>query len=128
MPKRLDKYGWPADGSPHGFTVLSDALVKAVEFAYRLERQNKRRSIPWTGPERPIVDQACGGSIKWTLSAKQLAYSEEDQGRDALRELIGVAIGVGIEQGRRIFRESHEHQILKLRLQMAELAIRPDAK
>jgi hypothetical protein len=128
MPKKLDKYGWPKDGSPLGFSELSDALVNAVNFAYKLERQNKRRSIPWHGPERQPQDFACGGSIKWTLSAKQLAYSEIEQDRDALREIIGVAIGLGIEQGRRIFRESHEHQILKLKLQMAALALHPDPK
>jgi hypothetical protein len=36
------------------------------------------------------------------VSAEQLRYDDEEQGRDPLEVIIGIAIQLGIEQGRRV--------------------------
>lgn len=87
-----------------------------MRFAYDLTRRNQGRSIPWSGPPIGRHEAATSLEAKNRLSAKMLEYSKEDQGRDALDEIIGVAIQLGIEQGRRCFRDSDTFKTLKIRL------------
>ncbi len=94
---------WPKDPCKTvRFSLLTGAVRKAIKFAYKLERKNTKKDIPWT-----TYDQ--GGtthlSAEETLTKKNLDWSLEDQGIDALDEIIGVAIRLGIEQGKRIEKE-----------------------
>jgi hypothetical protein len=98
--------GWPSDGSPLNFERIGDPIIKAIRFAYRLERQNGRRSIPWNGPEIGWQERACCPTIAERFKAGNLAYVEDDQGRDALVEIVSAAIQLGIEQGRRLAKSS----------------------
>jgi hypothetical protein len=107
---------WPEDGTPLDYQSLADAIMKAIRFAYDLTRKNPHRSVPWVGPPIGQNERANSLEARERLSAAQLKYSEENQGRDALDEIIGVAIQIGIEQGRRIYRNSDGFKTLMLRL------------
>lgn len=109
MTKDSGRVPWPEDGGPLGFEDLTRPVLHAIRFAYDLKRRDRRRNIPWRGPE--IVDTgtlACCPTISERLKAHRLAYSEEDQGRDTLEEVVGAAIQLGIEQGRRIAKSSEQ--------------------
>jgi len=97
--------GWPDDGQPADFEKLATPLVRAVRFAYDLKRKNADKDIPWKGPDIGWRERATCLSPKEQLTAERLGYSEEDQGRDPLVEIIGLALRLGIEQGRRITME-----------------------
>lgn len=79
-----------------------------------MRRKNRTKDVPWDGPDIGDHEKATCHSIPDNLKADYLAESKEDQGRDALDEIIGIALRLGIEQGRRIFRQSPEYQMLKL--------------
>ena len=101
--------GWPEDGGHLDFEALTRPVLHAIRFAYDLKRRDRRRNIPWRGPD--IVHTgtlACCPTIAERLKAHRLAYSEEDQGRDALEEIIGAAIQLGIEQGRRLAKSEEQ--------------------
>ena len=114
---------WPDDGNPLDYQSIADPIRKAIRFAYEMSRKNVGRSVPWRGP--PIGRSEAGNSLqaKHRLSAEMLRYSEEDQGRDALDEIIGVAVQIGIEQGRRIFKKSDTFKVLMLRLETYRLGL-----
>lgn len=106
---------WPKDKKECvSFYKITEPILEAVRFAYNLERKNKNKSIPWNGLD--IGDKEKAGSFSPTekLRAGNLKYSLEDQGRDALEEIIGLAVQLGIEQGRRIGLRDLE---IKIRLQ-----------
>lgn len=98
---------WPADNGPLSFEDIARPVLHAIRFAYDLKRRDRRRSIPWRGPEIDKRDQACSPTITERLQAKNLSYVEEDQGREALEEIITGAIQLGIAQGRRLARSDH---------------------
>lgn len=93
---------------PFGFTEMSDACIKALKFGFSIRRRNKGQDIPWTGPD---YDPANHLSPGYALTAESMEYAEEDQGRDALTEVVAVILQLGIEQGRRI-RESSRSELL----------------
>lgn len=100
---------WPDDGGHLDFEELVRPVVHAIRFAYDLYRRDRRRNIPWRGPE--IVDigtLACCPTITERLKARRLACAEEDQGRDTLEEIVAAAIQLGIEQGRRVAKSSEQ--------------------
>ena len=96
--------GWPDKNAPLNFEAIADPIIGAIRFAYTLERRHKRRSIPWTGPEISWREHATCPLIADRLKAGNLSYVEEDQGRDALEEIVSACIQLGIEQGRRLAR------------------------
>lgn len=104
---------WPENNEPLSFDNLTAPLRKAFQFAYTLKRKNEGRSIPWTGPDQ---GKHAGYSLHPTeqLSAENLRYSDEEQGRDALEELLGLALRLGIEQGRRITMTGSEVRTLEI--------------
>ena len=90
------------------FEDLSREFRKAIEFAYTLRRKRVKKDIPYNGPELTALE-LLGGSpgVEETLKAEWLKISDEDQGRDALDELIGCILRVGIEQGFRMVAKNH---------------------
>jgi hypothetical protein len=116
----MAKRKWPDNDEPLDFDSLTTPLLKAIKFAYKLERKNKGQAIPWSGPDSGVH---AGYSLhpKQQLSAENLRYSDEEQGRDALEELIGLALRLGIEQGRRITMTGPEIKTLRLELLLAEI-------
>lgn len=86
------------------FDDITLNLRDSIEFAYTLRRKRKGKSIPYNGPELTALDLLVGApGVKETLEAEWLRISDEDQGRDALQEILGCAVRIGIEQGFRMF-------------------------
>ena len=102
---------WPDNGKPADFGELAESVYPAITFAYRLERINEGQAIPWKGHTIGKEDLATCFAPDEQLSAENLRYDEEDQGRDALQVLIGIAMQLGIEQGRRMTRQKVKEQV-----------------
>jgi hypothetical protein len=106
---------WPEDGSPLSLEEdLTPPLCQAVRFAYALQRRNRDADVPWDGPEIGDDEQANAPLTKCLLKHERLSESETEQNRDALTEIMGIAIRIGIEQGRRITKNSSEYKALLL--------------
>lgn len=98
---------WPQTG-PVRFTDLIDPVRKAIKFAYDLKRKNQTKDIPWRGYNIGKRERCGSPSPDEKLTQKSLAWVLDDQGRDALDEILCVAIQLGIEQGRRVERQDTE--------------------
>lgn len=103
---------WPDDGKPVSLEELTGPLCQAIRFAYSMRRKNRNKDIPYNGYE--AAESPWGPSAKVALKAANLQYSEHDQGRDALTELIGIVLRVGIEQGQRMAKTDSEYQAMKI--------------
>ncbi len=86
------------------FSDLADPILKAIRFAYKLERKNIDKDIKWTGYDIGQDDMATCISPNEKFTVKNLVWALEEHGIDALHEIITVAVQLGIEQGRRIHR------------------------
>jgi len=93
---------WHIDGSPASFEDIVAPLKKAIKFAYKMRRQNRTKDIPWNGLDIGQPELATCFHADENLMAEHMKFSKEAQGRDALDEILGLAIRLGIEQGRRI--------------------------
>jgi hypothetical protein len=100
--RRAVMSNWPKDGKPASFEELTEPVGKAIRFAYRLARQNKDKDIPWGGLPKGRHELATTLPIDQALSAENLDYSLNDQGRDALREILAIQAQLAFEQERRI--------------------------
>jgi len=79
----------------------------AIRQAYRLKFRGYR-DLKWRGLDIGEDTKAGCFSPDEQLNAGNLRYDQEDQGRSPLRVIVGVAVQLGIEQGRRIEREKRE--------------------
>ncbi len=93
---------WPTSNKPARFSDLAGPIVEAIRFAYKMRRRHTDEDIPWHGLEISEKEQVTCLCAEESLSADALAWCLEDQGRDALEEIIGLALRLGIEQGRRL--------------------------
>jgi len=94
---------WPENNKPAAsFESIVAPLKAAIKFAYKMSRQNINKNIPYKGFDIGQSQLAGCFHANESLSAKQLQFVLEDQGRDALDEILGLAVQLGIEQGRRI--------------------------
>ena len=109
---------WPEKNKTVSFTELKDHIREAILFAYNIKRKNKNRIIPWKGYDIGEDTKITSFSPDERFRVHNMKYSEEDQGRDALDEILAVAIQLGIEQGRRIFITSSKYSLLKSELKM----------
>lgn len=110
---------WPEGNETVRFDDLVEPVCEAIQFAYNLERKNRNRSIPWTGLDISEDTKVGCPSPPDRLRRDSLRYDEEEQGRDALRVIVGIAIQVGIEQGRRIQWNRLDTELSLLSMQMA---------
>ena len=101
------KAAWPKDDKPVRFEELGWTITEAIRFAYRIDRINRDKDIPYDGLPIGKKERATCLEIEEALTSENLAYSEEDQGRDALVEIVDCAVRLGIEQGRRLYAEEH---------------------
>ncbi len=105
---------WPKNDKPADFEDMVKTGIAAVQFAYKLTRKNKGKSIPVVGVDAPENAGCPSGEV--TLNSANLKYSEEEQGRCALEEIIGVVLRIGIEQGRRIEKNNTGREMTKIAL------------
>ena len=97
----------------YDFEELVKSVVKALKGAYTLRRK-PLVDIKWEGPE---LEQYCYSlPPAERLTAENLRYSQEDQGRSALEEIIGIAVALGIQQGINMTTADYEIQIETMRL------------
>jgi hypothetical protein len=112
---------WPDDGSPVSMEDLATGIVKAIRFAYRLKRQNADLDVPYTGYN--IGEQALANCFDpvTQLTAEKLRYSKYDQGREAIDEIVALAVRLGIEQGRRITMTGSEFRTLRIEAKVGKM-------
>lgn len=113
---------WPADNKIVNFSELTEPITKAIRHAYALKRL-PLKDIPWTGYRLGKRERATSFEHEEHLTAQNLEYSDTEQGRDALEEIVGIAVRLGIEQGRRCFRDEHEFQTMQHKLNMIRMAV-----
>lgn len=89
------------------FSDLADPVVEAIRFGYTMARRRATQDVPYQGYDIGEREKATCLLPDDQLTAEQLRYSEEDQGRDLLTEAIGIAVRLGIEQGRRLALNDH---------------------
>ena len=110
---------WPKDLTKVAyFDDLSGPIVKALKFVIR-NRGVKIADdiiIPYKGYNIGEDDLACAFNPVEKLSTERRNYDRDEQGRDIYDLIVGIAIQLGIEQGRRILRRTMglEHMTVKL--------------
>lgn len=96
---------WPQHGKPSTHAKLTKRVSTAIKSAYKLKRATQRSGAPtditWKGPELGMQTRGVAGSAALQLSQASLAYAAE-RGRDPIDVLTGIAVSLGIEQGRRL--------------------------
>jgi len=110
---------WPKDDKHMNFEDLTGPVYKAIKQVYKLTPKDYGERIKWTGPALPKSMEATCLSFEEALTKEQLKYDEEDQGRDPLKVLIGIAVQLGIEQGRRINKKDVSMDIVISSLEIA---------
>jgi hypothetical protein len=116
---------WPKDGKPVLFSDIADPLVQAMAdavgngmvravpvkrrggYAFR-SNTSDLASIDYHGYDIGEDDKATCNSPEYRLSGEGLRFDWTDQGRTPAEVIIGLAVQLGIEQGRRIERERSE--------------------
>ena len=94
---------WPENDELMRFEDLSKPVEDLVRQAYSLRRKPAiKEGLGWKGPSLPESMAATCLDFAETISAEGLRYNDEEQGRDPLITIIGIAVQLGIEQGRRI--------------------------
>ena len=111
---------WPKDNEPVSFEYITEPIVDAIQFAYEMKRVNKDKDIPYNGLDVGRKEAATCLRAYDQLSSYNLACSHEEQGRTALEEIVGLAVRLGIEQGRRIEQSS---DIKRINEQLVDLAL-----
>jgi hypothetical protein len=92
----------------HWHDDIAEALVKSIRATYALKRKiPKGKSIPYDGPET-TSSKLTSLPIGEQLKAHNLRFQEEEQGRDPLAVLVGIALALGMEQGWRYMMDERE--------------------
>jgi len=95
---------WPKNGKYIKFKDLERAVRSAIDHCYNINRKNKDIDVDWIGP--PVSDYLTKFhciNFKERLEAYSLDYAKINRGKDAMDEIISIALQLGIEQGRRMF-------------------------
>ena len=104
-PKR-----WPSDGSVVDITSLTDPVLSSIRSAYKLRLFNIL-DIPWTGLTLGARELAICSDPQITLTKERLLQSSHS----ALETIVGIAVQLGIEQGRRLRNAENKLAILAAR-------------
>jgi len=96
--------GWtkPDPDEHYAYDIdMEDGLLEAFKFAFKFERQNEGKDIPYEGPEVTANKLSTGFNIEYSLSTENINYEGTDN--DAiLRRLIVCAMRLGMEQAYRM--------------------------
>lgn len=110
---------WPKDGKPASFSDLVEPICEVLQQAYSMRRR-KHTDIKWTGLPQGESCGVCSLEHDERLTAENLAYSLDNQDRNALIEIISMAVQLGIEQGERMFKNSTCYQLEQMRINFIE--------
>jgi len=91
---------WPGGLETLRLRELSAPVCKALRFAFKLQRRNTTKDIPWEGPND--IPGMCQPDIPDQLTLDGLRRQREGAEVDTLEALVTIAIQLGIEQGRRM--------------------------
>lgn len=105
---------WPDQSKTVQFTDLTDPICEAIRFAYDLKRKHQNKDIPYKGYDIGKVT-GCYQPDE-NLTQESLEYQDENQDRDALQVIVGIAVQLGIEQGRRQLLKSQETKMTLARM------------
>jgi hypothetical protein len=95
---------WPIDGDTARFEELTKPVCAAIRSAYRLSFRGYH-DIKWSGLDIGDDEKATCFPPDEQLSELHLRYDSTEQGRPPLNVIVGVAVQLGIEQGRRMERK-----------------------
>lgn len=118
----MKEVSWPKDGSPASFSDLTEPIRKIVRHCYSIQRKNKNKDVDWKGLELPECMSATCLTFDEKLKADNLKYEKEDQGRSAMDVIISIAVQLGIEQGRRMYKQEIMHELTYLQLYSDSIA------
>ena len=94
---------WPKDqNETASFTDLTEPLREVVSQAYVLKRKNEEKDLNYDGYNVGQDTLVCSHDPVTALTATQLKYDNDEQGRDAMKIILGIAVQLGIEQGKRL--------------------------
>jgi hypothetical protein len=113
---------WPENNATANFSDIALPICKAIRFCFDLERKNIDKDVPYVGLDIIEGAHVCLTADK-LFTAAHLQYAEEDQGYDALEIIIGHAILLGIEQGKRIAMSNDVYKTLVLQAELGELLL-----
>lgn len=87
---------WPADNKPADFAHIVEPLARW----FRMYQEGRLEIYDGL----PLGRREAAGSLQPVdaLTPNSLAYNLTDQGRDVLDVILGLAVQLGIEQGRRL--------------------------
>lgn len=94
---------WPKDGEPANFEDLVGPLREALGFCYGMDRHRVGEDVPYWGLN--VGDLHINLPVDEQLSARNLVWQADEHGRDAADVILGIAVQLGIEQGRRLARK-----------------------
>lgn len=98
--------GYPKEDSNVYFEDLVEPFVKMVRKAYSLRRINRKKAVPYSGYPNGF-DTRDGTSEPWRrFQVESMKYDEYDQGRDAIRVIVGMMFTVISEIGCREIRRA----------------------
>ena len=115
---------WPDDGSPARF----EKIVVPVARILRQILTKRRRVIPqrnlkikYSGLRLGKSERATCLDVDELLRPEQLCEIYENQGRDVVETIVGLAVQLGIEQGRRLERQNTPRIYLPSSLDLSSL-------
>ncbi len=94
---------WPDNDETLDFSDLTEPIVDLIRQAYWLNSAHStKKGLVWRGPSLPKSLAATCHPYDEALSAERLRYNDSEQGIDPLMVIVGIAVQLGIEQGRRM--------------------------
>ena len=105
---------------PYSFDDLTVPVCDAIRELYDLKpRGDYGDKVEWTGPDLGKSLRANSLTFDVALTRDSLEYNNENQGRSPLQTVVGIAIQLGIEQGRRLYRKDQE-----MSLKLLDMAVK----
>lgn len=112
---------WPTDEKEViEFSEAVGPLLSAIKFAYKLKRQNVDKDIPYSGYDIGQSEQAYSPSPDELFTAEMLEWRLET-GQDALDCIVMVIFQLGVEQGKRVLRNSPEYSLLEMNKKISDI-------
>jgi hypothetical protein len=99
---------WPTNKTKCAdYSKLVAPLRKLVKQTHTIaEKESLTFPLPWTGmADTGPTGRACAPTVVAEILSKSSVDYHRERGRDLMETVLGLAVSLGIEQGRRIERE-----------------------